>query len=150
MPINYSLYPPNWIAIRNEVLIRAGGSKDNPTNGSCCEWCGVRNYSVGYANANGKFMSDGKSYDLAADARKEARLLKEKTGDKYIAVCLAIAHVNDPNTMNCSMDNLAALCQRCHHNLDLKLKQKHEAMRKRKSLMAAGQLDIWNSAPGEK
>ena len=149
MPINYDRYPRHWPIIRNAVLIRAGGNEDNPIVGSCCAWCGVRNYSVGYTNPSGKFISDGKSYDVAADARKEARRLKDQTGDKYIAICLAIAHIHDPNTMNCSMDNLVALCQRCHHNLDLKLKKKHEALRKRKSQVAAGQLDIWISTPKE-
>jgi len=39
------------------------------------------------------------------------------TGSKVI---LTVAHVFDKTKSNCSLDNLAALCQRCHLNHDRK------------------------------
>lgn len=40
MPIDYKNYPENWkTEIRPAILERAN---------NCCEFCGVKNYSVGY------------------------------------------------------------------------------------------------------
>lgn len=141
MPVDYRLYPSNWNEIRKAVLIRAGGSSQVPMAGAQCEHCGVRNYSVGYYMSNGNFVTV-KRYDVAKKARAEARRLREETGDKYRTICLAVAHIDDPNPANCDMGNLKALCQRCHHIHDLTLKKQRELIRKRKQQIARGQLTI--------
>jgi hypothetical protein len=46
------------------------------------------------------------------------------TGSKVV---LTVAHVHDPNPMNCAPENLAATCQRCHLNHD---RAHHVAKRK--------------------
>jgi hypothetical protein len=37
------------------------------------------------------------------------------TGSKVVLTC---AHVHDKNPENCDLDNLAALCQKCHNGHD--------------------------------
>jgi hypothetical protein len=37
MPVDYSEYPPDWLSIRERILLRAGNK---------CETCGIANYAV--------------------------------------------------------------------------------------------------------
>lgn len=139
MPIDYKDYPANWKTIRRNVLLRAGGDHKRPEVKACCETCGVQNYSVGYYDKRGRFL-DVHYFSNFKKAQIKARLLKNEKAEKYMTIVLAIAHVHDPDPMNCDMDNLKALCQRCHNGLDVDLKEQHENERKRKKMILSGQL----------
>jgi 5-methylcytosine-specific restriction endonuclease McrA len=54
-------------------------------------------------------------------------------------VVLTVAHLSDPDPMNCADDNLAALCQRCHLAHDRE-HHKRNAARTRHARKAAGEL----------
>lgn len=51
-----------------------------------------------------------------------------RNGSKIV---LTVAHLHDPDPMNCEDDNLAALCQRCHTRLDAKMHAEHSVETKR-------------------
>ena len=54
-------------------------------------------------------------------------------------VLLTVAHVHDPDPMNCSDSNLLALCQRCHLNHD-RAHHIAKARRRRRARRAVGDL----------
>jgi hypothetical protein len=119
MPIDYKKYPSNWkTEIRPLVLLRA----DN-----CCEFCGVRNYSVGHRDKDGSFNKTcgNQHHDKAGNGElpyKEAvelmRHCKYSCDDyNLIVIVLTIAHL-DHNIENNDYSNLKALCQKCHLDYD--------------------------------
>ena len=120
MPIDYSRYAKNWKSeIRPAVLARAN---------NCCEKCGIDNFAVVYWDKELKLwerMCGNKDCDAAGngelpyqDARICADLNNEIAGCKiWIVIVLTIAHLNHDIKDN-RMDNLSALCQRCHINYD--------------------------------
>lgn len=55
---------------------------------------------------------------------------------------LTVAHWPDPDPMNCSRDNLLALCPACHNRLDAPIRRQHAAQTRRESLERAGQLPL--------
>ena len=57
---------------------------------------------------------------------------------------LTIAHLHDPDPMNCEDENLAALCQKCHnaHDKPMRLANSKET-RERKRKEATGQMDLF-------
>ena len=53
-------------------------------------------------------------------------------------VVLTVAHLQDPDPMNCDESNLGALCQKCHNTLDAPMRVQHaRATRTRKRTEAA-------------
>lgn len=138
MPVDWSKYPANWQSVRRKILHRAGGDDRDPRVGACCEWCGLRNYAVGYRD-NGDFRPiKGNLYiDLMeyATSYREARELADHANDwgdgihRYIVVVLTIAHVHDPNPQNVNSDNLAALCQQCHIRWDVRQRRERRRIR---------------------
>src|SRR4030042_6870062 len=94
-PENRKLYPrtKEWKEIRAGILGRA---RDR------CEFCGVKNYAVGYRDDDGEFHEEPVQccYDAGV-----------------FQIILTIAHL-DHNPENNSEDNLRALCQRCHNRYD--------------------------------
>lgn len=57
-------------------------------------------------------------------------------------VVLTIAHISDPNPMNCDPSNLKALCQRCHNGLDGKMRAQHAKKTRFERRVANGQLAL--------
>lgn len=122
MPVDYKLYPANWFTeIRPAVLTRADHK---------CERCGLRNYSVGHRTGRGEFIGvhGNITLDLAGEGllypslerltHREARKIADglnslEEGVHYIVIVITVAHL-DHNPANNDMDNLRALCQRCH------------------------------------
>lgn len=138
MPCDYKKYPKNWkTEIRPAILKRAN---------NCCEKCGVDNYAVVYWDKELKAwerMCGNKHCDAAGNGEltyKEARICadlnNENAGYKvWIVIVLTIAHLNHDVTDN-RMENLAALCQRCHINYDKEYHKQNakETLRKKKGL----------------
>ncbi len=58
-------------------------------------------------------------------------------------VVLTVAHLHDPDPMNCSDDNLAALCQRCHNRLDMPMRQRHASETRRQRKIDSGQQELF-------
>lgn len=117
MPIDYKKYHPEWKSrIRPDILKRAN---------NCCEFCGVKNYSVGSWNGEKFIPTAGNiTHDAAGNGEltyKEARELvkhcNECCDDNFIVIVLTIAHL-DHNVTHNDYSNLKALCQRCHNRHD--------------------------------
>jgi 5-methylcytosine-specific restriction endonuclease McrA len=118
MPIsseNKKLYPLDWLEIRKSILDRAQHR---------CEYCSISNYSVGYRQSDGKFISC------------ESQEVPENY--KCIKIILTIAHVDDPNPENCASENLRALCQKCHNNHDAKMRSLHASATRNKRKRESG------------
>lgn len=125
-PENKALYPSNWREIRARILERAQNR---------CEWCGVRNHSLGYRDEAGRFHpAEGKREDWINCAgkgllayRDAARGAKQynviggigPNGERAIVIVLTIAHL-DHKLWNHDESNLRALCQACHLRYDAK------------------------------
>ncbi len=147
MPVDYKNYPNDWDEIRDQVLLRAGGDKVTPPVGAKCEWCDIRNYAVGYRDDSGGFVDayyDEYAISWFPDSYEDAKITKgvlqrslpKGMDRKYIIIVLTIAHIDDPDPMNCNLDNLAALCQKCHNT--------HDApMRARNRKINAGQMELF-------
>lgn len=94
MPIDYSVYPADWPAIRQRILDRAGDR---------CEECGAPNG----AKIRRRIMN------TAEWRRYPSQEAWSPDWDRVITVVLTVSH-QDHNPANCDPVNLKALCQRCH------------------------------------
>ncbi|MCC7026705.1 MAG: hypothetical protein IT265_07095 [Saprospiraceae bacterium] len=110
MPINYKLYPDNWLTeIRPSILKRAN---------NCCEHCGIANYQVYRFLPNGDREQinyfDEQTYNNARFTANMANL-----GEDIIwrVSVLTVAHLDHDINHNES-ENLKALCQKCHLSYD--------------------------------
>ena len=103
MPCDKSKYPKDWKEIRAQILDREGHK---------CKWCGTLNYSV-VAKVNGERIRV-----LSATNYNDARAEAVRFGFNAIVTVLTIAHIDNPDPMDCRPENLAALCQRCHNRHD--------------------------------
>lgn len=141
MPIDYKKYPKNWkTEIRPAVMARAE---------SKCEKCGIENYSVGwrqgkdgqfihalkfvYGEADGPIIS--KTYKEAKAIADNRNRIARKVRDqlcmsKYIVIVLTVAHLNHDINDN-RIENLMALCQRCHNVMDAPYRAKNRAKNKK-------------------
>lgn len=111
LPENKKRYPKDWnLRSRFIRFIRAK---------SKCEFCGVRNYSVGWRDNNGVFFAYPKTqYKNYKQARSFAVQLTKENDHKYIVIVLTVAHLHDHRPEAASFLNLAALCQKCHLDYD--------------------------------
>lgn len=101
MPIkreNRHRYPRNWREIRAAVLDRASQR---------CEWCGISNGVIGRRRPDGSF-DEFNGMEIEAAGLDGIRLTR---------IVLTIAHL-DHTPENCELENLRALCQRCHLEYD--------------------------------
>ncbi len=146
-PENKHRYPKDW-ALRSRFVreVRAKGR---------CEWCGIRNYSVGYRDRAGRFipLAGNGPCDFAGQGLawpsftpityQEAQEFVEvcnccianngrrcdDQGNHYFAVRLTVAHVFDDRPEASSLLNLAALCERCHNRHDAKRRLRDRRLR---------------------
>jgi hypothetical protein len=116
MPCDYSKYPKNWKnEIRPEILKRAGDR---------CEKCGVANYAIilrgewcgraVYQDMDGWIFSAENSEKIGGGHLGEVDITGNR---KFTKIVLTIAHL-DHDTANNDLQNLKALCQKCHLNYD--------------------------------
>jgi hypothetical protein len=136
MPCNYKNYPVNWKSeIRPAILER---------DGNCCKFCGAKNGDFGWRSAEGNFYNAKYIIDALEDYGDDLfnNVLKncyDKKGNptKGITIVLTIMHL-DHDTANNNYDNLAAGCQKCHLNFDLKnhMKNSRETRNKKKGLQS--------------
>lgn len=104
-PENQARYPKDWPQIRKRILERAG----NRCEGSpLYPDCRIPNGEVGY-RVDGRWVRLGATLDEAAQAADAAWL----DGERVVVIVLTIGH-KDHTPENCSDENLAAWCQRCH------------------------------------
>lgn len=121
MPLDRSRYPADWNAISKRIRDEAGNR---------CEWCGVANGAVGQRDRFGTFHEMGPM---------EAETAVCVDGERVTRIVLTVAHVENPDPMDCRPENLAALCQACHNKLDRPMRQKHAAETRRRKRIASGQ-----------
>lgn len=138
MPCDYRKYPPNWkTEIRPAIMGRAK---------NCCEFCGVKHYSVGNWDGEKFIPTSGNIIHNAAGngelTYKEARELvnhnNEYCDDKLIVIVLTIAHLDHDITNN-DNSNLRALCQRCHNRYDVGYRKENRKANKAKQLNTPNQ-----------
>jgi hypothetical protein len=121
LPFERWRYPPDWPEISRRIRARSGGR---------CEGPPARLLEAGADLAT--VAMEINSY--RCDARQG-----RPHPVTVSTVVLTVAHVRDMDPMNCAGDNLAALCQRCHLELD----RPHHiatARRRRRERRAAGDL----------
>lgn len=140
MPMQRERYPADWRRISEDIRARAGQR---------CEWCGVANGAFGYRRPDGTFVAWEEDGDLPEPGRP-------------VRIVLTVAHLGTAHAdgrpgdkhdkTDCRMENLAALCQRCHLNYD---RDEHAAnaaaTRRRKRAAAhaaAGQTGLFGEEGG--
>jgi len=109
MPCDYSKYPTSWkTEIRPRILARAGNK---------CERCGIDNGREGWRLKSGNFytVEDIAGGYMPSDDENELEKALKRPPFKIV---LTIAHIDNPDPMDCRDENLQALCQRCHNKLD--------------------------------
>lgn len=139
MPVDMSKYPDNWkTEIRPRVLRRAGGSDDDPRVGAKCEECGVVNHSVGARDRFGEWHNEDDIEHM--NSTDGFYRFGHGSFPKMVRIVLTIAHMDDPDPMNCADENLKALCQRCHNRHDAPMRAKNRA---RNAAKKRGQLSMF-------
>lgn len=139
MPIraeNRSRYPADWPVISRRVRNAAG---------NCCEQCGVRNGAVIYRGSHGttpawRYEEDPVfTNSLSPFDGTELHATCWDDFDRHsgpVKVILTVAHL-DHTPENCALDNLRALCQRCHNSYDAARRRAGIADRARANRAAA-------------
>lgn len=118
MPMDRTLYPPDWREISTRVKERAHWR---------CERCDLRHGDYGYRDRHGEwYRVDG--YEGLGCEPEEKIVRIVLTGHHIIA--LAEGGSN-------SDDNLTALCQRCHNLADSPMRQRHASETRGKKRDAA-------------
>lgn len=130
MPCDYSKYPKDWKERRQRILDRAKNK---------CEVCGVKNYSVGYWDKTGRFLTVDYVLNWLEETGSDVfmdELAHIPPERKPIKVVLTIAHLDhDEENHNVSDDRLKAMCQRCHLRYDVKEKKQRRFSKKHKQQM---------------
>lgn len=161
-PENRKLYPADWKAIRQKRLEKCGHK---------CEECGLRLYSVGFRDKDGKFYPNGGNVDCDASGQgqhtngepltfAEAQAIaddyndhgfgKRQTdycGQRWFVVVLTLSHTNHDVTDN-RMENLRMLCPRCHNTHDVAHRQQN-AKQTRQAKREQEQVSLFGQEPGQ-
>jgi ssDNA-binding Zn-finger/Zn-ribbon topoisomerase 1 len=111
MPIDRSKYPPDWDKISLQVRTEAGWK---------CEKCGIANKTIIMRKEKGGWVEilivkNAEGFNESTDEMKPGKL--KRLG--LTKIVLTTAHL-DGDTRNNERSNLAALCQKCHLNHDVK------------------------------
>ncbi len=141
MPMDRSRYPDNWDEISQHIRER---------DGNRCKWCDVANGAIGYRTPSGEFVQVFESIDQV-DEQADALALD---GFRLVRIVLTVAHLGAPHAdgtpgdkhdkMDVRDENLAALCQRCHLQFDLKDHMRHAAETRRRQKIEAGQIELFD------
>ena len=121
MPCNYKEYHPKWKLISKLIRVNRACNR--------CEWCGIANKAVVKRTATGSYTKPSiAQWDLIhyRISAKQSNMTESLRYYGFTKVVLTVAHVDHDKTNN-KFYNLAALCQRCHLNHDIK---QHVANRK--------------------
>lgn len=136
--INYNDYPDNWLTeIRPKILERANNK---------CEFCGCDNNKWIWYHPSADLPE--MSHIWTQDENQAMTWHGSYEGNTHGSpehghlVVLTIAHIHDPNPMNCADDNLKALCQRCHLRHDAKMKANNRKSHKLHEQENLGQLKL--------
>lgn len=143
MPAKMSNYPSNWkTEIRPAILERAQHK---------CEWCNIPNHALVLRNPDDdEFVYRPKGIDCHywqdGTPTRLDNLPPKFDNSKYKYIVLTIAHIHDPNPMNCDPDNLRALCQQCHNRYDMPMRQQNakrtRQAKKQETIQASGQMEL--------
>jgi hypothetical protein len=144
--MDYKKYPSNWKEISHHIrFVRAGG---------CCEWCGLKNGSVGRRDKDGKWYA---IEDIGLMSVEQTLALFGKTlKKKPTTIILTVHHIGVDlpsgekgdchNKMDVRPENLAALCQRCHLKADMPIhianRKKTLAKKRAAKIAATGQISF--------
>ena len=112
MPFNRSLYPKNWEEISRRIRFERAEG--------LCECDGMCGGHDGHCEA-----VHGEPHPVTGSV-----------------VVLTTAHWPDHDPMNCSDDNLHALCQKCHNKLDMPTRVLNAARKRRRLVIAGGQMEM--------
>lgn len=115
MPIDYKLYPKNWLSeIRPRIMKRANNTCENDN----CDFVHLEFvWSVKYKGRSNWF----RDFEVANSQPKSNEFKKGVLLDnpKKVKVVLTISHTNhDEHNMEVKDEDLKALCQLCHLNFD--------------------------------
>jgi hypothetical protein len=120
-----SKYPKDWTEISKRIRER---------DGQKCKKCGVRNGVYGCRDQDGNFYTEG---EIDRNGVAPGVIL-----GKAIKIVLTVAHL-DHDTSNNLDGNLAALCQRCHLQLDAIQHRANAARTRHLKKIAAGQIELF-------
>lgn len=116
---------PEWKAARLAVLKRAGevrGVFDSLINEASCEFCWARNHETyERVSINGVVWQRLPWESRWSDCECRSALATLALGDlvvRSVKIVLTVAHLDHDPTNN-SLENLRALCQRCHNRHDV-------------------------------
>lgn len=127
MPVDLNRYPDNWKVISQQVRFERAEGK--------CEWCGVSHLARGARDRFGVWHNEDDIHAMQSD---EGERIFPDGFPHTIRIILTTAHIGIPkypgdvgdksDKMDCRLNNLKALCQRCHLNFD---RDEHIKNRKR-------------------
>lgn len=103
-------YPNDWPEISRRIREREANK---------CKWCKAPNGEVVDRASDGSsyMLMGGEVFDAKTGDYLGMARGSEYPGGKFVKIVLTVAHL-DHQPENCSDDNLAALCQRCHLHYD--------------------------------
>ena len=135
-PSEKARYPKEWPEISMSVREAAGHR---------CEFCGVENYALGAWIGGRWHKAVPKGTGLRDDPR-QGETFPCVYGESVVwtrvrRIVLTVAHM-DHTPENCDLENLKALCQRCHLSYDAKHHAKNAAATRRAK---SPQLDLFDA-----
>jgi 5-methylcytosine-specific restriction endonuclease McrA len=137
-PENQARYPKDWAEISLAVRRRADFK---------CEWCGVANGELGGRTSQGTWLKAQPvgTNGMICEWPKVGEFAWCGNGEtegsahlRVVRIVLTVAHL-DHTPENCALENLKALCQRCHNRYDAPMRREGIKQRSRAAL-AVGDL----------
>ena len=115
MPIDYKQYHPDWASISHQIRVERAENR--------CEWCKAPNGETiarGQGrNASTYMLNDGRVFDASDGTPLELSEGSQFNIKNHVKIILTVSHLDHNETdHDAPLERLAALCQRCHLNLD--------------------------------